>query len=249
MAAESFTALGRGNGFPFCALTSNPSGSLSYLSGLTLSECMQLYWNLRQLTVSADFDLDYDVYNLAGFVESDSITIQFEKTYDVQNSDIVDPEPKSRICPPPPRVGYYQDINFVPNAGIRLHFGFAHQNTLLDANLVKNGPDDYDLRTRPGLSTSAENIWTIYVSIGDGQWGSLSRASDIACLTNNPGDSGISVEGRYEERGDIDYTFTGYGTVSAKIYSRPAWEPGVSRRYLTGWTIRDLSLTPVFWTY
>lgn len=100
--ATSFTALGRGNGFPFCPFKVDVSGYDNWVTlggvssgsassaeiNTSLARCMKLYWNLSSATAS-----------FTANISSSSPAINYNINKDLSNHEYeITPEPKERIC-------------------------------------------------------------------------------------------------------------------------------------------------------
>lgn len=84
--ATSFTALGRGNGFPYCNLRVDVS-QYDNFAALSLSEAMNVYWNLYGMSASFTSSLSES---------SQNVNYSFNKNG--SGSPIISPEPIERIC-------------------------------------------------------------------------------------------------------------------------------------------------------
>ena len=102
--ADSFTALGRGNGFPFCIDEKLDVSSYDAVQPLTLAQAMKIYWNLHGAVGFFKFPADQtgnpiievEDINDQDFIDYDGVT----GAIDEDNSG-TPTEPKGRVCNPP----------------------------------------------------------------------------------------------------------------------------------------------------
>jgi hypothetical protein len=102
--ADPFTALGKGNGFPFCIDEKLDVSSYDAVQPLTLAQAMKIYWNLHGATGFFKFPADQtgnpiievEDINDQDFIDYDGVT----GAIDEDNSG-TPTEPKGRVCNPP----------------------------------------------------------------------------------------------------------------------------------------------------
>jgi len=118
--ATPFTALGRGNGFPFC-LTYQSFDETIHAGEYTFTEAMQLFWNLQSfnLTINTDGPSTYTpLVSVNG--------------WDLEEG--IDKEPKDRVCNTygNPVIGYDESSElyhlFVPEIIFNV---FSFENSLI----------------------------------------------------------------------------------------------------------------------
>lgn len=93
--ATPFTALGAGNGFPFC-LPKVDVSDYTYCNALTFAQAMKFYWNSYSFTMSA-------AVNYTGFTQSVSNPTVDNRSYNAIDQNpagytVGDREPSKRIC-------------------------------------------------------------------------------------------------------------------------------------------------------
>lgn len=109
--AEPFTALGAGNGFPFC-LASEYGSDVDYeLSNMSLNDAMRLYWSLESIAfgLNISFEYEYRSTSAGSDYENHSYSsVISEVMFDYREYDASGdvsyvnnpPPPKERTCVP-----------------------------------------------------------------------------------------------------------------------------------------------------
>ena len=97
--ADPFVAFGVGNGFPFCVEKSYIDPSRDFISGLSISEAMALYWNIERFRVRCSVTLTTRFFDNPNYVNvTDTYSFDGFAYKDDNQSPPVPSDPDGRTC-------------------------------------------------------------------------------------------------------------------------------------------------------
>jgi hypothetical protein len=239
-AAEPFTALVGGSGFPLCP----ESGSLVFLGSLTLAESMALYWNLKSLRVEFSIDVTSEHRTSAPIDPPTYNTITRTYVYDkVVSENGVDsgqnpPAPKARVCN---TFWSFQDTAGAPTTISPIDI--APRSFRIAPAFVGKDSGVYSLRNSAGIGTNNSLSFGIRPEPHPDGGGTAT----VLTIFRRP-NATASPFSTSTLLPDLE-TGTFWGkSISLEIWVRLLDKPFTGAQYVSH-TFNSFSVTPDFWTY
>lgn len=155
--AEPFRALGAGNGFPWCIPEGSPVSTdpQLILQGMTLDEVLNLYWNVKTLSVDFSVTIHWEegvedspgVYSYTSHSYTWAINETWDSVHETPADTFVLPEPKGRVCPDNYRLGPDNALRDSGRIELNVELGWMINAEIQKYFWIKDGGYDYYLPT------------------------------------------------------------------------------------------------------
>lgn len=170
--AEPFTALGAGNGFPFCLPNSIPGGRIAFLQGLSLVEAMELYWNVEYMKFEASVDISWHYPHPSSTNPGGSDTFTVEQVVSFI-PELGEMKPKDRACNFNNRFAAFNEETGDPRTNTALYFRPYNNSGGTVYSFVEDSPGSFSLPGEDVFSSFTSTTSYAAVEIRETEFGNV----------------------------------------------------------------------------
>ncbi len=194
--ADTFTALGRGNGFPFCIDEKLDVSSYDAVQPLTLAQAMKIYWNLHGAVGFFKFPTGQPgspIINVEDINDQDFIDYSSETGGINEDNSDTPTEPKERVCSPPfSGINGFKSVDDSTSfssfgSSINLEDGFVRYyngNVSNENNFIGYGYlGKYFVKFSGVATANKENIVVLATHFKASQYGGYSSIAESSVVT------------------------------------------------------------------